>query len=169
MSQKKINKKLKFIFLTFLFLVLLIVIFAIGDAGNAPPTEGMSPLVLMWLITGIGATLGWQTAYGELKLIPLWYFYFMLNGRSILLYFFSAVNPIRDWGPRIALTIVGYEGEHLVNLDGSVRETLQTHLNQFIRTMELRRWILCLHANGKRYLWCSTRSFHLRFASLHWR
>jgi aquaglyceroporin related protein len=25
-------------------------------------------------------------------------------------YLFTAVNVIRDWGPRIALTIVGYEG-----------------------------------------------------------
>ncbi|UZJ53450.1 hypothetical protein CBS101457_002770 [Exobasidium rhododendri] len=64
--------------------ILIIVVLAIGDSGNAPPTEGMAPLVLMWLITGIGATLGWQTAY--------------------------SVNPIRDWGPRIALTIVGYKG-----------------------------------------------------------
>jgi aquaglyceroporin related protein len=64
--------------------VLLFIIFAIGDSGNAPPTEGTSPFVLLWLVTGIGATLGWQTAY--------------------------AVNVIRDWGPRIALTIVGYKG-----------------------------------------------------------
>ncbi|UZJ54375.1 hypothetical protein CBS101457_003695 [Exobasidium rhododendri] len=64
--------------------ILLIVVLAIGDSSNAPPTEGMAPIVLLWTITGIGATLGWQTAY--------------------------SINPIRDWGPRIALTIVGYKG-----------------------------------------------------------
>jgi len=64
--------------------ILLIVVLAIGDSSNAPPTEGMAPIILLWTVTGIGATLGWQTAY--------------------------SINPIRDWGPRIALTIVGYKG-----------------------------------------------------------
>lgn len=64
--------------------VLLMVILAVNDGSNTPPPDGMAPLVLLWLITGIGATLGWQTAY--------------------------AVNPARDLGPRIALSIVGYRG-----------------------------------------------------------
>lgn len=64
--------------------ILLIVILAINDTSNSPPPDGMAPIVLLWLITGIGATLGWQTAY--------------------------AVNPARDLGPRIALSIVGYRG-----------------------------------------------------------
>lgn len=67
----------------------------------------MSPLVLMWLITGIGATLGWQTAYCECGLAER-------EGEGCGLRRSdpspAAVNPIRDWGPRIALTIVGYEG-----------------------------------------------------------
>lgn len=33
-------------------------VLAIGDASNAPPTEGMAPVILLWVITGIGATLG---------------------------------------------------------------------------------------------------------------
>lgn len=65
-------------------MILLIVILAINDGSNTPPPDGMAPIVLLWLITGIGATLGWQTAY--------------------------AVNPARDLGPRIALSIVGYRG-----------------------------------------------------------
>lgn len=64
--------------------ILVIMVLAIGDSSNAPPTEGMAPVILLWVVTGIGATLGWQTAY--------------------------SINPIRDWGPRIALTIVGYKG-----------------------------------------------------------
>jgi hypothetical protein len=84
--------------------ILLIVILAIGDSSNAPPTEGMSPLILMWTVTGIGATLGWQTAYGECEpfLAPC------CNNADH--YVVAALNPIRDWGPRIALTIVGYKG-----------------------------------------------------------
>lgn len=42
--------------------VVLIVILAINDGSNTPPPDGMAPIVLLWLITGIGATLGWQTA-----------------------------------------------------------------------------------------------------------
>lgn len=64
--------------------VLLMVILAINDGSNTAPPDGMAPIVLLWLITGIGATLGWQTAY--------------------------AVNPARDLGPRFALSIVGYRG-----------------------------------------------------------
>lgn len=52
--------------------ILLIVILAVNDGSNSPPPDGMAPIVLLWLITGIGATLGWQTAY--------------------------AVNPARDLG-----------------------------------------------------------------------
>lgn len=51
--------------------VLMIVILAINDGSNSPPPDGMAPIVLLWLITGIGATLGWQTAYaGESRLNP---------------------------------------------------------------------------------------------------
>lgn len=65
-------------------MILALVVFAINDSSNTPPPDGMAPLILMWLVTGIGATLGWQTAY--------------------------AVNQARDLGPRIALSIVGYRG-----------------------------------------------------------
>ena len=38
------------------------VIFAIGDASNTPPPDGLNPIVLLFLITGIGLALGAQTA-----------------------------------------------------------------------------------------------------------
>lgn len=62
--------------------ILLVVILAIGDSSNTPPPDGLAPLVLLWLVWGLGACLGWQTAY--------------------------AVNPARDLGPRIMLWMVGY-------------------------------------------------------------
>ncbi|KAK0555360.1 hypothetical protein OC846_001200 [Tilletia horrida] len=62
--------------------VLLIIVLAIGDAANTPPPDGLAPLALMWAVVGLGATLGWQTAY--------------------------ALNIARDLGPRLALQIVGY-------------------------------------------------------------
>ncbi|CAD6966891.1 unnamed protein product [Tilletia controversa] len=65
--------------------VLLIIILAIGDAANTPPPDGMAPLTLLWAIVGIGATLGWQTAY--------------------------CLNIARDLGPRIALAILGYPAD----------------------------------------------------------
>ncbi|KAK0534968.1 hypothetical protein OC835_002513 [Tilletia horrida] len=68
--------------LVFATAVLLIIIFAIGDAANTPPPDGLAPIALLWAIVGIGATLGWQTAY--------------------------CVNPARDLGPRIMLAMVGY-------------------------------------------------------------
>ncbi|EPQ26007.1 uncharacterized protein PFL1_06461 [Pseudozyma flocculosa PF-1] len=71
--------------------VLLIVILAIGDASNTPPPDGMAPIALLWLVWGLGATLGWQTAY--------------------------AVNPARDLGPRIMLSVVGYPSEILWTFD----------------------------------------------------
>ncbi len=67
--------------------ILLIVILAIGDSSNTPPPDGMAPMVLLWLIWGLGACLGWQTAY--------------------------AVNPARDLGPRLMLYIVGYSPDLL--------------------------------------------------------
>ena len=40
----------------------MMVIFAIGDASNTPPPDGLNPIVLLFLITGIGLALGCQTA-----------------------------------------------------------------------------------------------------------
>lgn len=62
--------------------VLLIVVLALGDKRNLPPPSGTVPLVLLFLILGIGMSWGMQTAY--------------------------AINPARDLGPRLLLSMVGY-------------------------------------------------------------
>lgn len=61
--------------------VLLCIILALGDANNNPVPAGMNGHTLLWLIVGIGAALGTQTAY--------------------------CLNPARDWGPRIAASMYG--------------------------------------------------------------
>ncbi|EPQ32059.1 uncharacterized protein PFL1_00257 [Pseudozyma flocculosa PF-1] len=63
--------------------ILVGAIFALTDARN--PTGFSVPLGLFILILGIGASFGAQTGY--------------------------AINPARDFGPRIALTLLGYGGE----------------------------------------------------------
>ena len=41
--------------------VLIIVIHAMNDKRNTPPPAGLAPLVLFFLILGIGASLGMET------------------------------------------------------------------------------------------------------------
>ncbi|THH31170.1 hypothetical protein EUX98_g3006 [Antrodiella citrinella] len=65
--------------------VLLIVVCALNDNRNTPPPPGLAPLVLFLLILGIGAALGFQTGY--------------------------AINPARDFGPRLLTSMVGYGKE----------------------------------------------------------
>jgi len=65
--------------------VLLGLILALGDANNNPAPAGMNGMILLWLIVGIGAALGTQTAY--------------------------CLNPARDLGPRIAAACFGYGKE----------------------------------------------------------
>lgn len=62
--------------------VLLSCILAIGDKNNNPAPPGMNGMILMFLIVGIGAALGTETAY--------------------------CLNPARDLGPRIACAMFGY-------------------------------------------------------------
>lgn len=64
---------------------LLIVVCAITDRKNGPPPPGLVPLVLFITILGIGAALGMQTGY--------------------------AINPARDFGPRLLTAMVGYGRE----------------------------------------------------------
>ena len=61
--------------------VLIFVIFAIKDDNNLG-AGNMVPLILFFLIFGIGATLGWETGY--------------------------AINLARDFGPRLFTYCVGY-------------------------------------------------------------
>lgn len=57
-------------------------VLAIGDDSNSPPGDGMSALILGLTVTMIGMSLGWNTGY--------------------------PINPARDLGPRIFLSIAGY-------------------------------------------------------------
>lgn len=61
--------------------ILMFVIFAINDHNNLEAGP-LGPLVLLFLIFGIGACFGWETGY--------------------------AINPARDFGPRLASYIIGY-------------------------------------------------------------
>jgi aquaglyceroporin related protein, other eukaryote len=60
--------------------VLLMVVMAITDRKNGPPPAGLVPLALFITILGIGASLGMETSY--------------------------AVNPARDFGPRVFTAMV---------------------------------------------------------------
>ncbi|KAF9011828.1 aquaporin-like protein [Cyathus striatus] len=62
--------------------VLMIMVLAVGDKNNTPTPSGLAPLFLFLLILGLGASLGMQTAY--------------------------ALNPARDFGPRLFLSMAGY-------------------------------------------------------------
>ncbi|KAK9898544.1 aquaporin [Cystobasidium minutum MCA 4210] len=62
--------------------ILLITVLAISDSNNAAPPDGLNPLVLLFLIVGIGACFGMQTAY--------------------------CINPARDIGPRLVTWWAGY-------------------------------------------------------------
>ncbi|KAI0260324.1 aquaporin [Gloeopeniophorella convolvens] len=67
--------------------ILMIVVFAVTDQRNGPPPAGMLPLVIFFVVLGIGASFGMQTGY--------------------------AINPARDLGPRIMTAMVGYGREVL--------------------------------------------------------
>ena len=60
--------------------VLLMVVMAVTDKKNGPPPGGLVPLALFITILGIGASLGMETSY--------------------------AVNPARDFGPRVFTAMV---------------------------------------------------------------
>lgn len=62
--------------------VLLGLILCLSDQNNNPAPAGMNGMILLWLIVGIGAALGTETAY--------------------------CLNPARDLGPRIACAMFGY-------------------------------------------------------------
>lgn len=62
--------------------ILMGVIFAIADARNVPPPAGLAPLLVGLLVVGIGASFGFNSGY--------------------------AINPARDFGPRLFTAIGGW-------------------------------------------------------------
>jgi MIP family channel proteins len=62
--------------------ILMGAIFAISDARNVPPPAGLAPLLVGLLVVGIGAAFGFNSGY--------------------------AINPARDFGPRLFTAIAGW-------------------------------------------------------------
>ncbi|ORY58680.1 aquaporin-like protein [Leucosporidium creatinivorum] len=62
--------------------VLAVIVLALGDENNAPPGAGLGALVLGFVVTAIGMSMGWISGY--------------------------AINVARDFGPRLALWCIGY-------------------------------------------------------------
>jgi len=64
--------------------ILLFLILAITDVGNTSPAANLAPLIIGLLIVGIGIAWGTDAGY--------------------------AINPARDFGPRLASFVTGYGG-----------------------------------------------------------
>lgn len=64
--------------------ILLFVIFALSDTANMAPSANMGPVVIGLLVVGIGMAFGTDAGY--------------------------AINPARDFGPRLASYLTGYAG-----------------------------------------------------------
>lgn len=65
--------------------ILMAMVLAVGDETNAPPSDGLSALVLGFVVVMIGMSFGWPTSY--------------------------AISPSRDLGPRLFLSMIGYGKE----------------------------------------------------------
>jgi MIP family channel proteins len=65
--------------------ILMGVIFAIADARNVPPPAGVAPVIVGLLVVGIGAAFGFNSGY--------------------------AINPARDFGPRLFTAAAGWGTE----------------------------------------------------------
>ncbi|KAI9047074.1 hypothetical protein LZ554_009147 [Drepanopeziza brunnea f. sp. 'monogermtubi'] len=67
--------------------ILAIAVLALGDDANAPPGAGMNAFILGLIITVISMAFGYNTG--------------------------AALNPARDFGPRLALLAVGYGAKNV--------------------------------------------------------
>ncbi len=67
--------------------LLLLLIFAIGDERNLPPQANLAPLVVGLIVVAIGFSFGKLHGY--------------------------AINPARDFGPRLLTVLVGYKNNGL--------------------------------------------------------
>lgn len=65
--------------------ILMLVVLAISDARNAPPSAGMAPFIVGLLVVGIGMSYGYNSGY--------------------------AINPARDLGPRLFTALAGWGSE----------------------------------------------------------
>ncbi|UBU10831.1 MIP/aquaporin family protein [Nonomuraea gerenzanensis] len=64
--------------------ILLFVVFALSDTANMAPSANLGPFVIGLLVVGIGMSFGTDAGY--------------------------AINPARDFGPRLASFLTGYGG-----------------------------------------------------------
>lgn len=62
--------------------LLMLVVLAVSDARNAPPSAGMAPFIVGLLVMAIGMSFGFNAGY--------------------------AINPARDFGPRLFTAIAGW-------------------------------------------------------------
>lgn len=65
--------------------ILMMVIFALTDTRNAPPGAGLGPVLVGLLVVAIGASFGFNSGY--------------------------AINPARDFGPRLFTAVAGWGGD----------------------------------------------------------
>ena len=65
--------------------LLMGVILGITDSRNSPAPAGLTPVVVGLLVVAIGASFGWNTGY--------------------------AINPARDFGPRLFTAMAGWGGD----------------------------------------------------------
>ncbi|KAL4958306.1 aquaporin-like protein [Aspergillus filifer] len=69
--------------------VLVVTVLALGDDQNAPPGAGMNALVVGFMVYTLSITFSYQTG--------------------------AALNPSRDFGPRLAMLALGYGGKLFTN------------------------------------------------------
>ena len=72
--------------------ILVFVVFALTTAWNNPPLANTGPLMIGLLVVGIGMAWGSNAGY--------------------------AINPARDFGPRLASSITGYGGDAFYSANG---------------------------------------------------